>query len=173
MTMTPIPTLTADEIKALRRADSIVFRFEKDDYCRIDATIEYDPGDGFGKRDLQRTIHIREAQTTNYVESDSPGVNREITHACWVFSAARFHPQLVTMFSLLRPGDQIRPHFVAGDHNGHVAEAGLRSDTINVLVHRRARKSEKVLTFRLDTTTYPREYGYANLTLTARPEIGD
>lgn len=142
MTVTALPNepdvvaLTRDDIKALRNAASIVFRFnlDNDRYGPIgsfvEANIEHDPGDGFGKRELRKSIPINPAHVTNYSDRG------EAKGACEVFTSARYVPQLATLFTLLKPGDELHPRWTAGNDTDVVRERGVTIDEFAVRVRR-------------------------------------
>lgn len=145
--------LEASQVKALRNADSILYRYSvAEDLCVLECMKKVDVGDGFGDRELRVEIPVS-PQFTQYEEFND-GLRREITNACWIFSSARFIPQLVTALSLLRKEDRIQIHVIAGNSNGVTNEADLVTDEIYLKVHRSVNGNGTVLTFLLDTITY-------------------
>ena len=160
--MNETAALTREQLKALKNADSIVFRFHSEDSPHvtdrelpatwIEAIKTINPGDGFGERDRRVEIPTGQALLHSY----NQGV---IQYASWVFlHTDRSHPLGTLIHGFLRAGDRLQPEFVAGNNNDHVRDAGLTVDEVHLRVERGPLDDpSKVKRFRfmLDTCVYP------------------
>lgn len=83
------------------------------------------------------------------------GDDNSVREVCWVFTAARFHRPLATFFALLRPGDEIRPVFVANNTSPALRGAGVMVDEIAVEIIRPRRSgTPQVFHLALDTQVW-------------------
>jgi hypothetical protein len=163
-TTTLTPALTAADLRTLRNADSVVFRFVTDRApettygapgTTVVCTKRHDPGDGFGCRELQVIIDLPTGSVTTYGRDDGPPTS-QATMAWWVFTSAKFNPPLVTALAMLRPGDLLIPQWVANNNNGHVRDAGLTTDEFKLRVQRPTKSGRhKVFEFLLDSRVLP------------------
>lgn len=103
--------LTRDDISQLRRADSIVFRFDLSDggYSRIEGSIRPLGSRRFEEPEREFTLPVNPTSVTRY------GPDR-ITAGLWIISPARFVPEWQTVLALLKVGDELHPNFTADAH---------------------------------------------------------
>jgi hypothetical protein len=96
--------LIRDDIGQLRRADSIVFRFDTSEhgYSRIEGAIGR-----YEQREF--TLPVNPTSVEAYGEP--------VVAGCWIISSARFVPEWQTALAMLRSGDQLHPHYVADAHH--------------------------------------------------------
>lgn len=170
--------LTRDDIKTLRNADSIVFRTSTVSRDRgypeyetfADCTKRHNPGDGFGERELSAKVAVQQTVATVY-SSDGWGSSRvELSGASWVFTSAQYRDTLQTALSLLKPGDSLCVKYVANNNNGHMRDAGLTCDAIELIVYRKAAGDKlRRFTFALDTVVLTPHNLCRNLRFAERP----
>ena len=148
-TTTTNAALTAQDIRALAKADSVVFR-----HWQGRTTIEAGLGDSLdGDRVYtaveQRTFPLAEGRLysrvrTLEVDGVVSGYDREETHsslerasAFWMIHSARFSIAWTSIVSLLRTGDFLSLHF-RGDANSndYVKGAGLHADRLDLVIER-------------------------------------
>lgn len=125
--------LTADELKALRKATGISFHY-RDGKAFVGATIEHDPGDGFGRREIRREIPAQ-FKATIY-ERDLSSGRTEPTSCFWSLISARVTPEWATLKSMLRTDDELILHWTGANNSEAVREAGFMVDEFRVEVRR-------------------------------------
>lgn len=162
---TTTPALTAENLRALRHADSLVIRYrgEGSRYADDDATLpqafleackDEDPRDGFGRRERRVTIPMVPAVFQNYA-TGKPAV----TDASWVLLFPTVdHPIGTLIHYVLRAGDRIQPLFLLSNDSDNARNAGLTKDELHLYVHRGPvddpRKAKR-LRFMIDTNLCP------------------
>jgi hypothetical protein len=152
-TTTTTTGITREELKALRGADTIVFRWNTElrgaDYgpigSSICATLSHDPGDGFGKRELSVSVPAVTPVVIDYGNNGTPA------GACAVFSSAKFCPELVTALQFARTGDLLVPEYVCSNNSETLRDAGLHMDETKL----RVRRGGKTYTFMLHAVCIP------------------
>lgn len=131
-------SIDRDDLSQLRRADTIVFRFDTSDdgYSRIEGTI------GRFTSDASRSFELGVNPTS--VEAYGDKVDRGL----WIISTAKFVPEWQTVLALLKAGDELHPHYVADAH--HPSDRPNRDpyftdslviDTFDLRVRRTARRT--------------------------------
>lgn len=141
--------ITAEQLKALRNADTIVFRYSPE-ATTIEAVRSVDPSDGYGERDLRVSIPVEDAVVTNYACQNpvDGSLFRTVSSAAWVLGASQYNATVSTFLrQILRKGDRIRPVFVAGNDSAAVRDAKLTVDELHVNLDR---GQGRALTFSLD-----------------------
>jgi hypothetical protein len=102
-------SLNKDDISQLRRADSIVFRFDTAEhgFSRIEGAVRAD-----GTYATERTFELPVNPTSVENYGDRP-----IVVGCWIIGQAKFTPEWATVVNMLRTGDELYPHYVADSHH--------------------------------------------------------
>jgi hypothetical protein len=134
--------LTAENIKTLRNADDLVFRFHAEGHAEpgtwVEAIKRIDFDDGFGPVDRRISIELPGTLIENYTGHSWVGesVRREVKAASWVFPI-RFHgPGFTLVKHILKPGDRMRPVFVVGNDSETLNKANLTRDELRVEIER-------------------------------------
>ena len=162
-TLTETTALTAEDIKALRLADRVIFR-HRNSVTTIEAGLErpgydqpriytateqrlYPTTDGLGNNERARVLTVSGSVT--WYENDSRHAGTVTSTAFEVFHAPRYSEILTTVLSLLKPGDVLHVSFVGDAHsNGYSKKAGLHADALRLVVERGGKR----LTFHLATS---------------------
>ena len=140
-------TLTRDDISQLRRAQSIVFRFDTSEFgfSRIEGSM-HDPG---YRNERRFDLPVNPVSVTRY----GPDT---ITAGCWVILSAKYVPEWQTVLALVKAGDELHPYFEADVHRRPADRQepyftdGIVVDTFDLVVRRPTRTgSYKHLTFSL------------------------
>jgi hypothetical protein len=142
--------LTAENLKALRGADSVWFKHETacGDKTYVAATKRFDPKDGFGERDLTAYVPAT-PKFTLYDRNGSSGRRAAPTTAFYSAASAKFHPEWTTAAKLLKAGDRLVLHWTT-DSNKRVVAAGLTLVEFRLEVRRATAKGrEEHLCFHL------------------------
>lgn len=154
MTTTTTVTLTAEQLKALRNADSVSFHFNgaHSPVAFVRATKRVKGNDGFGGRDL--TVEIpAEQKFTIYERGDTSG-RRTPVDAFTSIPSCQFSPLWVTAAKFLKVDDRLVLHWTGGDTHQALRDAGFTVGYFDLEVARLVGKSgrEERLAFRLDTS---------------------
>lgn len=147
--------LSREHLKALRNADTIVAHHYGEAFKYIDAgegrTLpatwfecikEYDPKDGFGKRDIRVSVPVEPASLRVFTdrsadEGEVMNDRRPVSHAVWLlYSRFSDSPAHTLVHDILRVGDRITPKWTLNNNNDIVREAGLTVDEFSVEIIR-------------------------------------
>jgi hypothetical protein len=149
-TTTDILTIDRDDLNAIRKADSVVFRH----YQGV-ATIECikRDRDEFGDKERRRDIVVAGSishSSWNYEDRES------FSSACTSITSAGFHEGWRTINAALRIGDSLKLEFRADEGtNGYVKDANLHADELWLRVERGEGAKRNRLFFLLDSTICP------------------
>lgn len=146
--------ITREQLKALRNADTAVFRWtavEGGTTGILDLTKEVERGDGFG-RDTLRVEIPANARVQNYGQSgfsgDPEGSKlRRANGGDWVLLSLKVRPEWCTFAQFLRPGDVVSQEWTVDNRNSLLKRAHLTAHEIKVRVERKG----KLHTFILDS----------------------
>lgn len=163
-TATEITALTAEDVKAIQKADQVVLRHYKGEttieasldrrlsdepriYTAVEQRLYPDPSQGSAERTRFIPVH---GSLASY-ERDSLRRGDEGDTGFWMTSSAQYNDVWRTIASLLRPGDDITVAFV-GDaaSNGYVKDAHLHADVVRLHVTRKG--AQRPLVFEVDTS---------------------
>lgn len=148
--------LTADDIKAIRKADRLVFNYDplgeilvwaaKDNPKRHEA---------FEAWDFRVDLTAMERPiVTNYAgRYDTPGVSPTS------FTGMVQHDEMVVLRALLKKGDRLQAHWVIANNNDHVTAAALRADEFRVRILR----GNKVIEMSVSTVVRPEGDRYCHM----------
>jgi hypothetical protein len=146
---TTIPTIDRDDLKALRTADSIVFRHTPEG-----STIECikRDRDEFGGLERRRDIAVEGTIFAGYDADGGRSRGTKMNYGFAHFGSAHYTEQWHTVVQLLRSGDSLRLEFRTDDAtNGYVKEAGLHADELYLRVERAGKR----MYFLLDVSICP------------------
>lgn len=146
--------LTTAEIKAMRNAEHVVFHHEHrpGEHLAKDYAIarkEHDPGDGFGRRELEVRIPIAGSRFEAY-SLDGDG---DIVWASGV--GRKYSPEWATVLGLLRVGDELIARWVLGNNSDTLKAAGLSHDEFKLTIVRTTKTGSRQMTFWLDDIITP------------------
>lgn len=131
-TTTTMPTLTRDDVRALRNADEAVVFFFESGKSYVRAAKKVDPNDGFGPRTLDREIVLPDAQIVVH----RPAFAGPVTYAVASMGTVAFNKEWKTVAKLLREGDVLQMVFEANNDTTCLREADLARDTFTLIVRR-------------------------------------
>ena len=145
-TDTAIATLTTADGKALRKAESVVFRLHKGRYT-IEAGIGKALNDNRPYTDVQRRLfpdraygssdRDRTLTVSGYIDSYAGRPFTEDSKGFAMINSAHFVPTWQTVARLLRAGDEITLHFLGDAHtNEALRKVGMHGDVVRLNVHR-------------------------------------
>lgn len=143
------PVLDKDDVKAIRNADTICFR-----YANGTATVECikKDRDEFGEKERRRDITVLGTVFNGYDEDMGRARGQSFTSAFVHFGSAQYHEGWRTIAQMLRTGDQLRLEFRTDDAtNGYVKDAKLHAD----LLYLRVERAGKRMFFLLDVSVCP------------------
>lgn len=125
--------LTTEQIRALKKADAVVFHFRNGEH--FIRAIKEDK-DEFGHKDREIRIDVQ-GSITSY--------NRdlgEVEQASYIENHTQSDKALQTIFSHLKKDDTIHLHWVANNNNGYLDRAGLYQDELYLQIHRNGKIKE-------------------------------
>lgn len=150
--------LTAENIKALRNADSVSFHHLNPNVDRINETTgptyvqaskRVDPKDGFGTREIEVEIPA-EVKWTIYERNGNSGRTTP-SRAFMSIQSCQFAPEWVTFAQLLKTGDRLVLHWTRNGSD-FLRDAGLVVTEFRIEVRRSTKAGkEQRLVFLLDT----------------------
>lgn len=166
-TLTETAVLRGDDLKALRTADSIVFRMHKG-VATIEAGLEGGWGEepriftptqqrtfpttDTGSRERIRVVTVQ-GVITSYDRDETRRPTGDEGVAFEMIHSAQYSDVWQTVVSLLRVGDALTLHFVAdGDTTDYLRKAGLHGDRLDLVVRR---GEGRPMTFTLDSRVCP------------------
>lgn len=146
--MTP---LDKEDVRQLRRADTIVFRHDARDggFSRIEGTIGPSPAQRH--RGMTGEMHFELPVAPTTVANYGPD---RIVAGCWVFSSAHYNPELATALSLPLVGCVLTPSYEADAHRRHEGEQDAY--VVDTFALRVRKPDGKLLTFNLGYQITPR-----------------
>jgi hypothetical protein len=156
--------LTAENLKALRNADDIVFRYrnvpgEDTRSTFIECIKDTDPGDGFGRRDIRVQIEVAGTRIRNFTASpwgDDKPQRREVASMDWVLSSTQHNDEWRTIVHhFLRKDDHLWVELFVSNDSENLRKAGLSCDELALIVERKAGNKIKTFSFKLDHSIYP------------------
>ena len=163
-TVVEIAPLTAEDVKALKKAEKIIFRYYQGN-ATIEASLDgsrfsgesdtriftaaqqmiYPRTDGSMNADRVRIIHV-EGGVSAYTVHSSLRRGGEGSQAFAWFPSAQYSDRWWTISSLLRVGDTLSLAFEAdGYSNGITREAGVHADTLTLRIRRQGAQRDLVL----------------------------
>ena len=143
-------TLSALDVGALRKADTVSFLHHGGDVTFIDATkrAKQTESDPFA-RDMTHRVDVP-SRFTDYEKAETAQWNRK--YKCFAYiSSAQYDPAWMTTASLLRAGDQLVLHWQRGGWTTQrmkECSPHFHADTLFLEV----RRGDKMLTFHVDTS---------------------
>jgi hypothetical protein len=162
--MTEPHELTRQNLTTMRKARSIVVRTHLPDSAYpppdmdlpaswLECIRDEDPGDGYGQREYRAMVPINNARISNYSKMGT------VNCASWVLLFLhRDTPMGTLVHYVLRVGDRLSPHWVAGNDSDNLRNSNLTQDEIGLFVERGPVDEPskcKRLYFRLDSSIYP------------------
>lgn len=159
---TATQTLTADDVKALRKAEKVVFRLLHgvatieagigkmlcDNRRYTDVERRLFPDRAYGSSDRERTVTVSGVATNWY--ADKP-VHEGLT-GFEMLHTAQHNATWQTIAGLLRAGDALHLHFDGDAHtNENLRKAGMHGDVLRLVVHR----GETKMTFMVTSSAGP------------------
>lgn len=156
--------LTAENLKTLRNADDIVFRYnnvpgEDAGSTVIECIKDVDPGDGFGERDIRVQIEVAGTRIHNYTASpwgDDKPQRREVASMDWVLLSVRYNDEWRTIVQhILRTNDHVWVELSVSNDSENLRRAGLTCDELALIVERKAGDKVKSFSFKLAHSIYP------------------
>lgn len=161
-TDTAIATLTTDDVKALRKAESVVFRLHKGrytieagigkmlcdnrPYTDVERRLFPDLATGSSDRERVLTVH-------GYIDSYQGRRFTEDSKGFAMINSAHLVPTWQTVARLLRAGDEITLHFLGDAHTTlALEEVGMHGDVVRLNVHR---ADGSTMTFEVAHSTGP------------------
>lgn len=168
--------LTREHLKVMRNANTIVVRHHGEGYklpaeneplrdtllprTWLDCSREFDPGDGFGKRDIHVDVPVEPAYFQVFTErSASEGFvansRSPIDYAVWILHP-KFNedPANALVHHILRVGDRVTPFFRCNNNSPTTRDVGLTVDQFFFRIERGPLdepSKRKVLTVMLDS----------------------
>lgn len=149
-TTTAAEALALYQVKALRNADDVTFRFN-DGRCYIQATKQTDPNDGFGARPIDIEIPAEPKWSIHYLPGAPRAKPRVAFYSC---SSAQFRPEWVTATKFLKVGDELILHWTK-EHSERVRDAGLQTVEFRMEVRRRGARGTSHYVFLLGADVEP------------------
>jgi hypothetical protein len=152
-TETTIPTLDRDDLKALRNADTVCFRYH-DEVATIEC-LKRD-SDEFGAKERRRDITVEGVVYNGYDADGGRARGAEMNYGFAMFHSAKYTENWRTIVGLLRADDTLRLEFRTDDAtNGYVKDAGLHADELWLRIERGEGPHRKRLYFLLDASVCP------------------
>lgn len=168
--------LTAENMKTLRNAEDIVFRYnsvpgEDAGTTVIECIKRTDPGDGFGDRDIRVQIEVAGTRIRNYTGSPWAGENaqrQEVASMNWVLGTAQYNDVWRTIVQhILRTNDHVWLELLVSNNSETLRSAGLAHDELQLMVERKTGERVKTFTFKLTDAIYPIHAGARPVALVA------
>lgn len=158
----PLDALLREQLKAIRNADSAVFRWEEQGGNRYEVTgtlvlsKQVKRTDGFGEDELRVEIPTRVIVSNYGVRDYEEEADYSLTRAVagtWVLLSTQVTPEWATMARFLKPGDVLVQEWVVDNRNLLLKRAGLTAHELKIRVERPEKDDRiKVYTFMLDAT---------------------
>ncbi len=164
-TETQVGTLTADDVKAIQKAEQVVLRHYQGATTLETSLNRYLAGDpciytkseqrlfpepGTLTRERGRIIPVRGA-ISSYEDDSASRCDPEVARGFWMTSSAQYHEVWRTIASLMKPGADVLVSFVGNAHsNDNTKAAGLHADVVRIgLTYKGA---QRPLVFEIDTS---------------------
>ena len=147
----PAKGLTTENIKALRNADWVRFRWDGTT-TKADAH-KSTTRDGFPD-EVEVDIPVLDSKFTVYERNGDSG-RTDPTSAVGVISTARYHELWQSVARILRKGDRLQPHFIANNTTENLRDAGLTHDEFRLMVLRGPIDKLVVMSFWLEDEITP------------------
>lgn len=153
--MTTTEPITSDQLKALRNARSVNFRYNATTHLvDVRATREYDPKDGFGPRELAVEFPIQGLINTYKNPTTNP--KAQVVTAYWGLSYASIEDTWRTALHHVRVGDELIVRWaVAGGESEKLRTAGFTTVDFTLEVVRTTTKDRKYMHFLLGYSIEP------------------
>ncbi len=156
-TVTETTELTAEHIKAIRKADRVVFNHDpaKSNEGRAWAAKDNPKRDEpFEEYDFRFDLIVEPGIVTNYTGRREGGRLDPTS-----FSGSIEYGDLTVLRALAKKGDRLQGHWIVGNNNDHVTKAELRNDEFRVRIIR----GNRVIEVLINTVTRPRYDRYCSM----------
>ncbi len=140
--------LTKEYLKALKQAETICFRLTNGKHT-IEASKKVSDGI-YGDHTVNADLEV-DGRITDYGKNGG-----EISEAFGYIGSAKFCPEIQTLISFLRAGDQLKLEWIANNDSEVLTKAGFCQDELKLLVTRESKTGKvSVLTFHIDSQVSP------------------